>query len=36
MPTVILTVFMPALTTILTNFAEKLTDLENYETQDCK
>ncbi|KAK7734961.1 hypothetical protein SLS53_007738 [Cytospora paraplurivora] len=34
LPTVILTVFMPALTTVLTNFAEKLTDLENYETQD--
>ncbi|ROW02213.1 hypothetical protein VSDG_02581 [Cytospora chrysosperma] len=34
LPTVLLTVFMPALTTILTNLAEKLTVLENYETHD--
>lgn len=27
---------MPALTTVLTNLAEKLTVLENYENQDCK
>lgn len=36
LPTVLLTIFMPALTTILTSLAEKLTVLENYETQDCK
>lgn len=36
LPTVLLTIFMPALTTVLTNLAEKLTVLENYETQDCK
>ncbi|KUI68308.1 hypothetical protein VM1G_03920 [Cytospora mali] len=34
LPTVLLTVFMPALTTILTNLAEKLTVYENYETHD--
>ncbi|KAL8407920.1 hypothetical protein RB594_006649 [Gaeumannomyces avenae] len=34
LPTVILTLFMPALTTLLTNLAERLTNLENYETQD--
>ncbi|KAF3767706.1 DUF590-domain-containing protein [Cryphonectria parasitica EP155] len=33
-PTVLLTIFMPALTGVLTNLAEKLTGLENYETQD--
>ncbi|KAA8575980.1 hypothetical protein EYC84_006143 [Monilinia fructicola] len=34
LPTVILTVFMPTLTVLLTGFASKLTDLENYETVD--
>lgn len=27
---------MPTLTVLLTGFASKLTDLENYETVDCK
>lgn len=35
LPTVILTVVMPTLTTLLTGFANKLTDLENYETQSA-
>lgn len=35
LPTVILTIFMPALSTILTRFATKLTDIENYETTDA-
>ena len=35
LPTVILTVVMPTLTTLLTGFATKLTDLENYETKDA-
>lgn len=34
LPTVLLTVFMPMLTTLLTNFATQLTELENYETHD--
>lgn len=33
LPTVLLTIFMPALTTILTNLAERLTGLENYENE---
>ncbi|RKU47493.1 hypothetical protein DL546_002221 [Coniochaeta pulveracea] len=33
-PTVILTALIPTLSTFLTGFAEKLTVLENYETQD--
>ena len=36
LPTLLLSVFMPALTTVLTNLAEKLTHLENYETHDCE
>ncbi|KAH8667489.1 plasma membrane stress response protein-like protein [Tricladium varicosporioides] len=35
LPTVILTIAMPTLTTLLTGFAAKLTDLENYETTDA-
>ena len=35
LPTVILTVVMPTLTTLLTGFATKLTDMENYETKDA-
>ncbi|TGO63172.1 hypothetical protein BOTNAR_0104g00200 [Botryotinia narcissicola] len=35
LPTVILTVFMPTLSVLLTGFASKLTDLENYETTDA-
>jgi hypothetical protein len=34
-PTVILTALIPTLSTFLTGFAEKLTVLENYETQDA-
>ncbi|CAN8102213.1 unnamed protein product [Discula destructiva] len=34
LPTVLLTIFMPTLTAILTNLAERLTAHENYETQD--
>ncbi|KAI9645361.1 hypothetical protein NHQ30_006098 [Ciborinia camelliae] len=34
LPTIILTVFMPTLSALLTGFASKLTDLENYETVD--
>ncbi|TVY40027.1 Uncharacterized protein LSUB1_G004062 [Lachnellula subtilissima] len=34
LPTVILTVFMPALLSVLTGFATRLTNLENYETTD--
>ncbi|PMD54184.1 plasma membrane stress response protein-like protein [Hyaloscypha bicolor E] len=34
LPTVILTTVMPTLSALLTGFARKLTDLENYETQD--
>ncbi|KAG0650468.1 Increased sodium tolerance 2 [Hyphodiscus hymeniophilus] len=35
LPTVILTTVMPTLSTLLTGFASKLTDLENYETVDA-
>ncbi|TVY14336.1 Uncharacterized protein LARI1_G007748 [Lachnellula arida] len=34
LPTVILTVMMPALLSVLTGFATRLTNLENYETTD--
>ncbi|CAK7564647.1 MAG: hypothetical protein SEPTF4163_002543 [Sporothrix epigloea] len=34
LPTILLTVGLPLLTGVLTNFAEQLTNLENYETQD--
>ncbi|PSS02106.1 calcium-activated chloride channel-domain-containing protein [Coniella lustricola] len=34
LPTVLLTIFMPALTTVLTNLGQRLTEIENYETQD--
>jgi hypothetical protein len=34
LPTVLLTIFNPTLTTVLTLLAEKLTELENYETHD--
>ncbi|CAJ2512348.1 Uu.00g053630.m01.CDS01 [Anthostomella pinea] len=34
-PTVILTAFTPMLSTVLGNFAEKLTEAENYETNDA-
>jgi len=34
-PTLILTGVLPMLSTILGNFAEKLTEMENYETQDA-
>ncbi|ELQ37669.1 hypothetical protein OOU_Y34scaffold00584g2 [Pyricularia oryzae Y34] len=33
LPTVLLTIFMPALTALLTSLADKLTALENYETE---
>lgn len=35
LPTVLLTVFMPTFSTLLTRLAEMLTDVENYETQDA-
>ncbi|KAK0112153.1 hypothetical protein ONS96_001410 [Cadophora gregata f. sp. sojae] len=35
LPTVILTTVMPTLSTLLTGFASRLTDVENYETQDA-
>ncbi|KAL2159899.1 hypothetical protein VTH06DRAFT_2032 [Thermothelomyces fergusii] len=35
LPTVILTVFNPTLTALLTRLAEKLTELENYRTHDA-
>ncbi|KAK4165965.1 calcium-activated chloride channel-domain-containing protein [Cladorrhinum sp. PSN259] len=35
LPTVLLTIFMPTFTTLLTKLAEKLTDMENYETVDA-
>jgi len=35
LPTVILTTVMPTLSSLLTGFASKLTDLENYETADA-
>ncbi|KAJ4300413.1 hypothetical protein N0V88_003088 [Collariella sp. IMI 366227] len=34
LPTILLTVFNPTLTTLLTRLAERLTEVENYETQD--
>lgn len=34
LPTVLLTIFMPALNTVLTRLGERLTVWENYETQD--
>lgn len=34
LPTILLTIFMPMLTTLLTGFAKQLTELENYETHD--
>lgn len=35
LPTVILTTVMPTLSALLTGFASRLTELENYETQDA-
>ena len=35
LPTILLSVGLPLLTGVLTNFAEKLTGLENYESQDA-
>jgi hypothetical protein len=35
LPTVILTTVMPTLSALLTGFAARLTDIENYETQDA-
>ncbi|KAM3084201.1 hypothetical protein ACMFMG_001694 [Clarireedia jacksonii] len=35
LPTIILTVLMPTLSALLTNFASQLTELENYETHDA-
>ncbi|CZT46611.1 related to IST2 protein [Rhynchosporium secalis] len=35
LPTVILTTVMPTLSALLTGFAARLTDMENYETQDA-
>lgn len=34
LPTVLLTAFVPMLSTILTGFAKRLTDFENYQTTD--
>lgn len=34
LPTVLLTILNPTLTTLLTHLAEKLTEMENYETHD--
>ena len=34
LPTVLLSIFMPTLTMLFTQLAEKLTCYENYETQD--
>lgn len=34
LPTVILTTVLPTLSTLLTGFATRLTELENYETTD--
>ncbi|KAK3391065.1 calcium-activated chloride channel-domain-containing protein [Podospora didyma] len=34
LPTILLTVFMPTLQTLLTKLAERLTEIENYETVD--
>lgn len=36
LPTIILTTVMPTLSALLTGFAQKLTDLENYETLDAR
>jgi hypothetical protein len=33
-PTIILTTVMPTLSALLTSFATRLTELENYETTD--
>ncbi|KAK4450641.1 Anoctamin-10 [Podospora aff. communis PSN243] len=33
-PTIILSIFMPTFSTLLTKLAERLTDMENYETMD--
>ncbi|KAH8889662.1 DUF590-domain-containing protein [Thozetella sp. PMI_491] len=35
LPTILLSVFMPTLSTLLTSLAGKLTHVENYETQDA-
>ncbi|KAM7185042.1 Calcium-activated chloride channel domain containing protein [Rhypophila sp. PSN 637] len=35
LPTILLTIFMPTLQTLLTQLAERLTALENYETHDA-
>ncbi|KXX80252.1 Anoctamin-10 [Madurella mycetomatis] len=35
LPTILLTVFMPTFTALLTNLAERLTEMENYETHDA-
>ncbi|KAK1759471.1 putative plasma membrane channel protein [Echria macrotheca] len=35
LPTILLTVFMPTFSTLLTRLAERLTDIENYETHDA-
>ncbi|KAL2015919.1 hypothetical protein VTK56DRAFT_4533 [Thermocarpiscus australiensis] len=35
LPTIILTIFTPTLTALLTRLAERLTELENYETHDA-
>lgn len=34
MPTVLLVTILPAFSAVLTRFAKKLTDMENYETED--
>ncbi|KAK4145912.1 calcium-activated chloride channel-domain-containing protein [Dichotomopilus funicola] len=34
LPTILLTILNPTLTTLLTNLAQKLTDIENYRTHD--
>jgi hypothetical protein len=36
LPTVLLTIFNPTLTGLLTKLAERLTEMENYETHDGK
>ncbi|KAK0718298.1 calcium-activated chloride channel-domain-containing protein [Lasiosphaeria miniovina] len=35
LPTILLTIFTPTLTTLLTKLAERLTEMENYETKDA-
>ncbi|KAF7535859.1 hypothetical protein G7054_g5015 [Neopestalotiopsis clavispora] len=35
LPTIILTAFTPTLSTILSNLAQRLTDMENYQTHDA-